>query len=238
MPGGLEASEVGCGPTDPPLEGSPVKEDGLLEELVLGWGDALRLEERRALEARIALTLRAALERRVSSLLLRSGRAAAAGVEDVVHETITELPKILASYLESARPSDHPDARGFGAGFRRYLMGTARNITRDMVGDQRRERERLERMAQSHPSKLGHVPTTPSRRAMRSEIAELLAAEIAKFDPVDRAIAERRREGISKAEIGRELGMPPETVRDRWDACLVRLRRVLGDALGGDPLSD
>ena len=206
--------------------------DGELDAAALGWGDALDLSERREIERRIAEAVRDDLSERVRGELRRYPGALAPSVEDAVHQTVVELPAILDAYLLSARSG----ARRAG-GFRSYLMSAARNVACDLAKGSLRERDHLARLSRSHPSRLGRVPTTPSQVGMRSEVRDLLAAELARLEDVDRRILERRGERADFAEIGRELGMPRETVRDRYHACAGKLRRVVERALGGDPFA-
>lgn len=220
-----------------PLEGTRRQDDAskdtpALEDCIGAWADAVDLDQRHAMERRIAEMLRGPLTECVRAELYRLGkRSALPSAEDVVNQTVVELPMILEKYLESATPTN-PE------GFRSYLLGAARNVTRDLANRPERDRARLARLAASHPSRMGHVPTTPSQSEMRSEIRELLAGEFSHLAGTDQEILRRRSAGASFAEIGRELGMPRETVRDRYRTSSALLRRIVERALGGDPFGE
>jgi RNA polymerase sigma factor (sigma-70 family) len=205
-----------------------------LDELVAAWGESLGLDQRREIEVRITIAVRDAVADRVRFELARFSPSVAPSADDAVNQTLVELPTILAAFLESARRRRGPDSSDRG-GFKSYLMNAARNVASDLAKATLREKDHLDRLARSHPSKLRSAPTTPSQSEMRTEIRELLAAELARFEEVDQRIVRRHAERADFAEIGRELGMPRETVRDRYHACAAMLRRVVERALGGDP---
>jgi len=206
-----------------------------LEELVEAWGDSLVLTTRRQLEAEIVSQVLDDLRTRVRGDLARLGSGAEGpSPDDAVHQAVIELPTILAAYLESRRLAA-PDTKQDARGFRSYLMGAARNIVRDLVGGSRRHRARLARLAESYPSRLERTPTTPSQLEIRVEVRELLEAELAKLDPLDRTLLQEHAQGRTLADLGRELGIPRETARDRYQAAAARLRRIVERALGGEP---
>lgn len=206
----------------------------IVETSARAWAESVDLEDRRRLEADVVAAARDALTDRARRALARFAGSEVPSVEDAVHQTIVELPAILAAYAESPRESGAPGRPG---GFWSYLMNAARNVAFDLAKSSLREREHLARLSRSHPSRLGRAPTTPSQSEMRCEVRDLLGAELARLDEVDQRILRRHAERADFAEIGRELGMPRETVRDRYHACAARLRRVVARALGGDPFA-
>ncbi len=202
-----------------------------LECWITAWSTEADLERRRALEWRVAELLRDALVGAVRAELRGARRAGGEGswaAEDVVGQTLTELPRILATYVENT-------ARIDAGGFRAYLVKAALNITRGLVERSVRERERLERLPDARPSALGRAPTTPSGALMRSELFERIDRRLAEFEAVDQTILRRVILGASYAEVGRELGMPRRTVQDRCERCMERLKFAIQQAFGGDP---
>jgi RNA polymerase sigma factor (sigma-70 family) len=206
----------------------------LVEAAARAWAESVDLEDRRRLEADVVAAARDALTDRVRGALARFSGSHAPSVDDAVHQTIVELPAILAAYGEGARANGGPARAG---GFWSYLMSAARNVAFDLAKSSLRESEHLARLSRSHPSRLGRAPTTPSQSEMRCEVRDLLGAELARLDDVDQRILRRHAERADFAQIGRELGMARETVRDRYHACAARLRRVVERALGGDPFA-
>lgn len=217
-------------PVEPASDDDPARH---LERWVDAWGDALDLNERHGLEERIVAATLADLRARVQSELRRSAGPPGVTVDDAVHQTVVELPTILAAYLESKRRSAGNQAPP--SSFVPYLLQTARFITRDLVDGTRRERERLARLADSFPSRLTRSPTTPSQVEIRSEVHELLKAELDRLDSVDRRILQEHAAGANFASLGRAMGMPRETVRDRYREAAAKMRRVVERALGGAP---
>jgi RNA polymerase sigma factor (sigma-70 family) len=226
LPGGDSGSEGGSAQSAHP---SPTG------SLVAAWAEALDLQERRAIEARIAEALADVLAKGARAALQRMRRGdGRPSVEDVVHQAVIELPTILSSFLETSG-GRNPGERG---SLESYARVTAQNIAFDLQSRRQRERELLQRHAAAHPSHYGRMPTTPSQRVMRSEIGELLDAELENLAEMDREILLRRREKQSFARIGADLGLPAETARDRFHACAERLCRVVRRALGGDPFGE
>jgi len=206
-----------------------------IDALAVAWGQSGDLAERRAIEHAIAEAVRPGLLVRARIDLARiAGPGDRQAPEDVAHQAVVELPTVLAAYLESARQGRFAGERRAGA-FGAYLNSATRNIARDLVNGSRRHRRRLEQLAQSYPSRLGRTPTTPSQCEMREETRDLLARELAGLEPLDRRIVVLHSEGMSLADLGRELGMPRETVRDRYAQARARLRRAIERAMGGDP---
>lgn len=203
-----------------------------LGEWIRAWAAAPEGDGRRDLELWIFEAITPGVAEAAKGLLRRTSAASGVvSVEEVVQEVGAQLPRILQKYLESIERLGRGD-------FRAYAARSGRNIADELLSRRRREREICEHMAESSPSSLGRVPTTPSRAGMRSEIRVLLSRELECFEPLDQTILRRRAEGISFAEIGRQLGIPATTVSSRYERCASHLRRVVERAMGGDPFEE
>ncbi len=133
--------------------------------------------------------------------------------EDLVHET----------WLRAARRGESTDRP------RAWWSAILRNLVRDRV------RERSQRARKEHEAARDERVPSEVEVLERLEIAQRVAAEVARLDePYRTAIHLRYFEGLSADEIAQRLNSPLETVRARLRRGLEQLRERMDRACGGD----
>lgn len=118
--------------------------------------------------------------------------------------------------------------RPLGA-LRGWLRGIARNLHRERI---RAETRRTIRERLSSP---GEEPQTPAQLVERAEVQSALARFVVGMDePYRTTVLLHYFEGLTSAEIGARMGVPPATVRWRLAAALRDLRSQLDRWSGGN----
>ncbi|MBN2310892.1 MAG: sigma-70 family RNA polymerase sigma factor [Candidatus Hydrogenedentes bacterium] len=130
----------------------------------------------------------------------------------------------------------HLDRFRAGAPFRPWLYRIATNACRDHLRRARRRRTvSLDRESFADgPAPIDRAASTlpgPGERAREAELAERLAAAVAKLPVKQRAVfLMARYDGMPYGEIGRALGIPVGTVKSRMNKAVSALMRELEEA--------
>ena len=149
---------------------------------------------------------------------------------DVLQETYVEALQRLPTYV--ARP-DMP----FFLWLRFLAAQKVLAMHRHHLGAQARDAAREVRPRRALPAAdmdsmtdvLMDTATSPSARAMRTELRERLLATLERMEPHDREILSLRHlEQLSNAEAAHELGLDESAASKRYVRALRRLRGVLG----------
>ena len=116
-----------------------------------------------------------------------------------------------------------------GKGFQPWLKRVVRNLSIDFKRSQSRRRQR-EKIAAKDESQPGI-----NQLAEQAEVIRLLATALQKIPPIQRdVILLRYFEEKSSADIARQIGLPPSTVRSHLARGIKNLRTLLDEQQGRD----
>src|SRR5262245_44357319 len=121
------------------------------------------------------------------------------------------------------------EGRPAGSALRGWLAATVRNLAAKarLADARRRERER-------RAARPAHVPSDAAIRDPQALPREVVEAVLALEEPYKTTVVLRFLEGLPPRAVGREMGVPAETVRTRVRRALERLRLALDASHGGD----
>jgi RNA polymerase sigma-70 factor (ECF subfamily) len=149
---------------------------------------------------------------------------------DILQETFLEAFRDIGRF----RGETEPELLGW---LRTILAGVLANQVRRFLGTKRRdvrlERELVEDVDRSsrelNPA-LVAPQSSPSRQAVRRELAILLADALGRL-PADyrEVIVLRQLEGLSFPEVARRMGRTENSVKNLWARALARLRYAMDD---------
>ncbi len=149
---------------------------------------------------------------------------------DVVQEAQADMARQLADYLQRRPMPFHLWARK--AAYNR--LANARRDHRAARRDIRREAAAPDPTSLELARSLMAPGPSPSEAAAANELAERLAAAVDGLDADDREVLLlRQADGLPYEEVAALLGVTAAAARQRYGRALLRLRRAVGDLLGG-----
>jgi RNA polymerase sigma-70 factor, ECF subfamily len=149
---------------------------------------------------------------------------------DVIQEAYIDAAKRLSHF-------DGHDPTAFFVWIRQITGQTMVDIHRRHIAYQNRD---VRREAAAHPTnpsqstawcitaRLFSQTSSPSMKAQRSEMEDLLKQGISRMDPIDREVlALRHFEELTNNEVARVLGLKPTAATNRYFRAIQRLKKIM-----------
>ena len=182
-------------------------------------------------------------ETEVTRLLLEWRHGAPEALEKLTPLVYDELRRIARNFFDRERP-DHTleptalvneafmrlvDAADVEWQNRAHFLGVAAQLMRRVLIDHARGRQAAKRPAGSARRTAVEVDLIPQARELDLIALDDALSELGRFNPEGCRVLELRCfGGLNHAEIAEVLGVAPTTVKRRWKAAKLWLRRELG----------